>query len=150
MTIDAANWVACQLRKLEANPEEDLGLTEYFYNIPRSMFTAFRCFTGECVTGWKRMELCECCGVNMIETLQLEYCVCVFLLVFQYMNNLLYRVQVSLTCLGFGCTSQMNHDEGIEMYRMFTVLGLDSVCGSNVTDRKLSMSMTRILIDSKV
>jgi len=28
---------------------EKLGLTEYFYNIPRSMFTAFRCFTGECV-----------------------------------------------------------------------------------------------------
>lgn len=28
---------------------EKLGLTRYFYNIPHSMFTAFRCFTGECV-----------------------------------------------------------------------------------------------------
>ena len=27
----------------------DLGLEEYFYNIPSAMFTAFRCFNGECV-----------------------------------------------------------------------------------------------------
>ncbi|CAE7846223.1 Voltage-dependent L-type calcium channel subunit alpha-1S [Symbiodinium microadriaticum] len=28
----------------------DLGLSPYFDNIPNSMFTAFRCFTGECVS----------------------------------------------------------------------------------------------------
>ena len=28
---------------------EELGLTEYFSTVPKSMFTAFRCFTGECV-----------------------------------------------------------------------------------------------------
>ncbi|CAE7720749.1 Cacna1c [Symbiodinium sp. CCMP2456] len=28
----------------------DLGLNQYFNNIPNSMFTAFRCFTGECVS----------------------------------------------------------------------------------------------------
>lgn len=28
--------------------QEKLELTKYFYNIPKSMFTAFRCFTGEC------------------------------------------------------------------------------------------------------
>ncbi|CAJ1368812.1 unnamed protein product [Effrenium voratum] len=29
----------------------ELGLTNYFYNIPVSMFTAFRCFTGDCTNG---------------------------------------------------------------------------------------------------
>jgi len=28
---------------------EDMNLSQYFFNIPKSMFTAFRCFTGECV-----------------------------------------------------------------------------------------------------
>jgi len=28
---------------------KELGLEEYFYNIPAAMFTAFRCFNGECV-----------------------------------------------------------------------------------------------------
>ena len=28
---------------------EEIGLSEYFSNIPNSMFTTFRCFTGECV-----------------------------------------------------------------------------------------------------
>ena len=26
-----------------------MNLSQYFFNIPKSMFTAFRCFTGECV-----------------------------------------------------------------------------------------------------
>jgi len=33
-----------------SNDISDYDLEEYFYNIPISMFTAFRCFTGECTT----------------------------------------------------------------------------------------------------
>ncbi|CAE7558887.1 Cacna1s [Symbiodinium natans] len=72
-----------------------LELTPYFYNIPESMFTAFRCFTGECVDDYGKpihSRLAKAFGLPFIAAYVVSY-----MLVAMGIFNVILAVYVEIT-----------------------------------------------------
>ena len=73
----------------------DIGLDIFFYNIPASMFTAFRCFTGECVDSYGKpihALLADAFGLPFIAAYVASY-----MLVSMGIFNLILAVYVDIT-----------------------------------------------------